>query len=173
VAGHDFDAHLEVPGILSWLGVGRIPLISLLVLFLAGFGLGGFAIQHIVLVLTGAMLPASAASAAALVAALPITASGARVVRRIMPRDETTAVSLDTLVGRRARITVGRAKRGSPARAAVHDAYDQVHYVMVQPDGDETFDAGDDLLLVRREGDLFVGIGDGSARLPRLDDFGG
>ncbi len=97
---------------------------------------------------------------AAAAAALPLTGLGARGLARIMPGDETTAVSLDELVGRRGTITIGTARRGSPAQARVADIHGQVHYVMVEPyDDDHSIGEGETVRLDRRDGHIFIAVG--------------
>ena len=165
-ANLDLDADADAGHLLGWLGVGEVPLLMLLVVLLAWFGAIGLAFQQAI----GPVSP-WLASAAALTAALPLTAFTARGLARIMPRDETTAVSLETLIGKRATVTVGVARRGSPAQARVRDVHGQPHYVMIEPTGDgESIAAGETVLLVRREGNIFIGLGDGDALLPRLDE---
>jgi len=161
-------AHLDVGAdidgggdLLGWLGVGQVPLLMLLVVFLAFFGLAGLAIQQFAGPLT-LWIAAPAATAAA----LPLTGLGARGLARIMPSDETTAISLDELVGRRGTITVGTARRGSPAQARVRDEHGQVHYVMVEPyDDNHAFGEGQTVRLDRREGNIFIALArvDGTA----------
>ena len=90
------------------------------------------------------------------VAALPVTGVFARPLGRILPKDHTTAVSTESLIGRRATITDGVARTGSPARARVKDVHGQTHYVMVEPhEASSEIHAGDEVLLVRREGGQF------------------
>ncbi|WP_313737044.1 OB-fold-containig protein, partial [Sphingobium yanoikuyae] len=87
----------------------------------------------------------------------------------LLPRDHSTAIPLDHLVGSRARIVTGRATRGSPARARVEDHHGQAHYVMVEPDNDgQVLEEGETILLVRREEHLFRAISHGDHYLPRL-----
>lgn len=162
----DLDAPNGPGGdLLGWLGVGRLPLLMLLVVALAAFGLAGLALQQTALALTGGLLPALAAAGVALTAALPLTGVLARGLARVLPRDETTAVGLDSLIGRRARIVVGTASAGSPARARVHDAFGQPHYVLVEPnEAEQRFAEGLDVLLVRREGGSFRAISDASTQ---------
>lgn len=151
------DVHADADGgdLLGWLGVGRVPLLMLLVVFLAVFGLAGLAIQQL-----AGPLTLWIAAPAAVAAALPLTGLGARGLARIMPGDETTAVSLDTLVGRRGTITIGTARRGSPAQARVRDIHGQVHYVMVEPYGDDLAIAeGETVRLDRRDGNIFIAVG--------------
>jgi membrane protein implicated in regulation of membrane protease activity len=143
----------------------------LLVVFLAFFGMAGLAIQQFAADLSGAPLSPWLASAAAIAAALPLTGVGARGLARIMPQDETTAVSLDTLVGRRGTITIGTARKGSPAQARVRDAYGQSHYVMVEPhDEAHPISEGETVLLVRRDGNIFTGLGEADGIVPHAHE---
>ena len=163
----DVDADAHIGGdLLGWLGVGRVPLLMLLVVFLAAFGLLGLALQQA----AGPLGPGIAAAIAG-AAALPVTGLGARGLARIMPRDETTAVSLDTLVGRRGTITVGTARRGSPAQARVRDVHGQPHYVMVEPhDENHPLAEGETVLLIRRDGHLFTGLGAADGLTPHIHE---
>lgn len=146
-------------GWLDWLGVGRVPLLVLLVAFLAAFGGFGLAGQQAARALTGELLPSMVAIPAALLSALPATAALTRLLARVMPRDETTAWELDDLVGRAGTVTVGRAAAGSPARTRVLDPHGQPHHVLVEPnDPAASFEEGDTVLLVRREGGAFRAI---------------
>lgn len=162
----DADMHLNP---LSWLGVGQLPLLMLLVVFLAVFGVAGLILQQAVSDWTGAPLDAWVAVPAVVVAALPITGLAARGLARILPRDHTTAVPLDVLVGTTAQVVTGRATLGSPARARAEDHHGQAHYVMVEPnDGSQTFEEGERVLLVRREGETFRAVSRGDFRIPSL-----
>jgi hypothetical protein len=77
-------------------------------------------------------------------------------IARILPRDETTAISQDALVGRSAVIVLGQARRGSPAQARATDRHGQVHYFMVEPSDDaETLVAGEALFVVSRVGSTY------------------
>jgi hypothetical protein len=163
------DAHADAD-VLGWLGVGKVPLLILLIVLLALFGLIGLTIQQIADAVMGDPLSPWLAGPAAFLASLPLTGSVARGLARILPRDETTAVELDSLVARRATVTVGTARRGSPAQARVRDAFGQTHYVMVEPSADhQSVEAGETLLLVRREGSVFIGLLEGEAFAP-LDE---
>ncbi|MES2339732.1 MAG: YqiJ family protein [Pseudomonadota bacterium] len=162
----DADADLDA---LSWLGVGRVPMMVLLVVFLAAFGLIGLVGQQLILGATGALLSPLVAIPTAGVAALPVTSVLARGLGRILPRDFTTAIDIDDLAGSAAVIVTGRATRGSPARARVEDRHGQPHYVMAEPDmPDAMFVEGERILLVRREGDVFRAISRGDHHLPHL-----
>ena len=169
----DLDADLHPDAdfyLLSWLGVGRLPLLMLIVVFLAIFGVAGLILQQAMLDSTGAPLDAWIAVPAVAVGALPLTGLAARGLARILPRDHSTAVPLEALIGRSAQILVGRSTLGSPARARAEDHHGQAHYVMVEPDrSGQVFEEGEQVLLVRREGELFRAISRGDFHLPRLE----
>lgn len=160
------DAHGDVHGdagdLLGWLGVGRIPLLMVIVVLLALFGLIGLTAQQLAEALTGRPFSPWIAAPAAFVAALPLTGFCSRGLARILPGDETTAIPLGELIGRRATITVGTARVGCPARASVRDRHGLTHYVMVEPTDDRlSVGEGGSVLLVRREGDVFIGLAEG------------
>lgn len=157
-AGPDLDGDADL---LGWLGIGRIPLLMLIVVLLALFGLIGIIGQQVAATFLGAPLSPWIAGPAAFTAALPVTGLAARGLARIMPQDETTAVSLDELVGLRATIVVGIARQGSPARASVRDRHGLTHYIMAEPTDGQSVGEGGTLLLVRREGEIFVGLAEG------------
>lgn len=153
-------------GIASLLGLGRVPLMIWLASFLLLFAASGLAIQALAESLTGAPLGPWLAAAFAAAASLPLTSGLVRPLARILPRDTTTAVGLDSLVGRRATITIGRAAARSPARAQVADHHGHLHHVMVEPhDGAAIIGEGEKVLLVRREQGIFYAIPIEDARL--------
>ncbi len=153
-----------LPGILralSWLGLGKVPVIILVSMFLMVFGLIGLVSQYVVLRLTGQqfMLPGFIAWLPALMVTLPIMRVFSNTMARIMPKEETSAVSEKTFVGRIALITGGVARRDHPAQAKLVDEYGQTHYIMVEPDDDdETFEDGSDVILVKRVSAVFRAI---------------
>jgi hypothetical protein len=146
-------------GLLSFLGIGRVPLMIWLISFLVLFAVLGVSLQELAANLLGAPLDPWLAAILAGLAAVPVNGLLVRPLAAILPGDETSAVGLDSLVGRRARIVTGRAAAGYPARAQVHDRHGQPHHVMVEPHeaGSEMLE-GDEVLLVRRENDTFFGV---------------
>ena len=165
----DADADFDVDGagalpsafsrVLGWLHIGRVPILILLVLFLTFFGLSGFIIQSVIYSITGSYLPASAALVPALLIALPSLRIVGAGLARLIPKDETNAVSPDSFVGRIATIMVGTAIKGFPAEARLKDEYGQSHYIMVEPDNeDERYNVGTKVLIISRSGSSFTGI---------------
>ncbi|AJP70865.1 YqiJ family protein [Sphingomonas hengshuiensis] len=168
--GPDIDSPDGDLDLLAWLGVGRLPLLMLIVVFLTIFGVLGLIGQQLSHDLLGALVSPWIAAPAAFAATLPLTGLAAAGLARILPRDHTTAIDLELLAGREAIVVTGRAILGSPARARVQDHHGQAHYVMVEPDrAGPAFEEGEAVLLVRREGDVFRAISRGDFRLPRLE----
>lgn len=171
----DFDIDVNtdlgfLDGLLSFIGFGRLPFMMWLILFLALFGLIGVSGQQLIGALTGEYWSPWLAGLVAAGVTLPLTGALARPLARVLPHDETTAIDVRELIGLSGRITVGRATRGSPARARVTDFHGQDHYVMVEPDLENvTFHEGDTIRLVRMEGQVFRAITDGQAPVAWLE----
>ena len=166
IEGLDGDVNVETPSLLSWINVGRLPLLMLIVVFLFGFGMTGLIGQRMVAALIGQPGPWFLAAPLAFAVALPVTRVFGRGVARIMPRDETSAVSRDSLVGRVAVIVTGDACQASAAQARVRDEHGQVHYVMVEPDNaTDVFVQGSSVLLVRHAGAKYFAIHNTSVSL--------
>ena len=143
----------------AWLHIGRVPALFILVLFLVGFGLAGLFLQHLLFGLSGWMLPGLLASIPAFLCGICLTRIGAPFFARVMPQDESSAVSRTSFIGRIATITQGTARRGMPAEAKLHDQFDQTHYIRIEPDGDgDSFSLGENVLIVSIHGHTFRAI---------------
>lgn len=151
---------------LSWLYVGRIPLLMLLVLFLAVFGLTGYVIQGLFAGISGFYLPAWMAASAAWLLALPLTNRSAAALYRIMPKDETDAIAEDELIGRVGTVVIGTARAGQAAEVRVKDRHGKQHYVMAEADGADELPQGSAVLLVSSRGEgVFKAIANPSGSL--------
>ncbi|MDX5300421.1 MAG: YqiJ family protein [Gammaproteobacteria bacterium] len=145
--------------LLGWLRQGELPLLMVLVVFLTVFGLLGLGVQALALQLGGSLLPGWLITVPVLLGALPLVRRLSRVLSRILPNDETTAVSADSLIGREAFITLGTASPGMPAEAKVRDQFGHTHYVMVEPSlGETLFVQGTAVLLVERRGGVYRAV---------------
>lgn len=153
-------------GALDWLGVGSVPLSILITLWAAGFGLCGLILQSAMQSFSGALLPGWLAVGCALFASFPLLKLSGAILRPILPREETEAVSTGTLLGSEGQITVGVARRGRPAEARVHDKWGKAHYVLVEPEQDGAeFPAGSHVLLLKRADHVFRVIAGASAAI--------
>ena len=152
-------AHTEVfVRFLSWLYVGRVPVLMLIVVFLAVYGLTGYLFQTTFAAVFGSYLNGWLAAVAVWFISLPLVRLTAGGLYKIMPKDETTAVSQESLIGRIGTVVLGEARAGSAAQVRVKDVYGQQHYVMAEPDSDEVLKQGDAVLLVSLEGNTFKAI---------------
>lgn len=141
---------------LSWLYVGKVPMLIVLASFLTGFGLTGFVLQSAAHGAFGAALPVWIAGPVAFLAALPATRFLAIAFSRVMPKEESDAVSLDSFIGRIALVLRGEARRGKPAEAKLSDSRGAAHYVLVEPlDDDSVFAQGSEVLLIEKRGAVF------------------
>lgn len=146
-------------GVSTLLGLGKVPFLIWLSCLLFVFSVTGVVGQWIIDSTTGSPLGAGLAALIAAAAALPLNGLFVRPIGKLLPKDETTAVGLESLVRRDAVIQTGTSRSGSPARAKVKDAFGQPHFVMVEPhDPTVELGEGETVLLVRREGQLFFGV---------------
>jgi hypothetical protein len=142
--------------VLGWLHLGRVPALVLLLLFLLGYALFGYALQKVAFNLAGGFLPAWLAGLLAVPPGLATVRGLGSIVAHIVPRDETSAVSEQSLVGRGGIVSAGSARRGLAAQARVKDAHGRTHYLMVEPDvDDEVFEEGARILIVRKAGAFY------------------
>ncbi|MDR1969503.1 MAG: YqiJ family protein [Burkholderiaceae bacterium] len=150
------DAPDGIDGPLGWLHLGKVPMLVLLILFLTGFALSGYLIQGVALSLSHALLPAWVASIPAAFAGLSLTSALGGLLARVIPRDESSAVSEQSLIGRAGVVVRGIARTGLAAEAKVRDMHGHAHYVMVEPDLPEhVFEEGASVLLVKKSGVSF------------------
>lgn len=143
---------------LNWLNVGGVPLLVLVMLFLAAFSIAGFLIQQAASAMV-APLPAIAASAAALVVTIPSVRMSSRAIARIIPRDETYVVELADLVGLIADVTVGPLDQGLPGQVRAKDRHGNWHTLRARAAKDaEPLPAGSKVLLVDQSAGVFTAI---------------
>lgn len=139
--------------VLGWLHLGRVPSLVLMVLFLTGYAVFGYGLQLVAHGLTGHYLPGWLAGLAAVPPGMATVRSLGALVAHIIPRDETSAVSEMSLIGRAGVVSAGAARRGVAAQARVRDSQGRTHYLMVEPDlDDEVFEEGAQVLIVRKVG---------------------
>jgi hypothetical protein len=142
--------------VLGWLHVGRVPALVLLLLFLTGYVLFGYGLQMVAHGLFGGYLPAWMAGLLAVPSGMATVRGLGSLIAHIVPRDETSAVSEQSLVGRVGVVSAGAARRGLAAQARVRDAHGRSHYLMVEPDiDDEVFEEGAQVLIVRKAGAFY------------------
>jgi hypothetical protein len=159
LASPDFESSGLFSKLLSWLRIGEVPAIMLLVIFLTAFGLIGLGLQSFVHRTLGSLLPGSFASIPAVLLGFPIVRLCGGILGKLMPKDETEAVAEASFIGRIAVVILGNASPGNPAEAKLKDKFGQTHYVMVEPDeSDERFEKGTQVVLISQQGAVFKAI---------------
>ena len=137
--------------VLAWLYVGRVPVLIVFVVFLSFFGLIGLGLQSTASAIFGGPLPGLLAAPAAFFVALPGVRWSCAILARILPRDESNAVSTQTFIGKTAVIVGSTATATQAAQARLQDRHGTTHYLMVQPDLDtEQLEPGALVLIVRK-----------------------
>ncbi|MHA7845182.1 OB-fold-containig protein [Serratia sp. D1N4] len=145
---------------LDWLNRGRVPFLILSVLFLSCFAIAGFVIQWLSLTVAHSLLPGSLVALPSIVFTIFMVKKASGLLAKIIPPNETSAISEDLFIGCMAVIVGGTASTNSPAQCRLVDKFNQTHYLLVQPEKeDETFLAGDKILITARlSSSLFQGM---------------
>ena len=147
--GVDADSGV-VTKLLDWLYLGRIPLFVWLIIFLCTYSLVGFTIQAIANQVINLMFSAWIIAPACVFLSMPFVRLSAMLIARILPQDETTAIYSEELIGRTATIILGEARQQYPAQAKVQDQHGLTHYILVEPEQDETFSQGQSVVLTQK-----------------------
>jgi len=143
---------------LCWLNVGGVPLLVFILLALGLFSIAGFLIQDAARLVL-APLPASIAALGAVAAMLPLLRAATREVARLIPQDETYAVSLSDLIGRVGQVVIGPLDQGLPGRVRVKDVHNNWHTVTASAAPDSPpLQKGARVLLVDCRDRLFIAI---------------
>ncbi|MEQ9264736.1 MAG: YqiJ family protein [Balneolaceae bacterium] len=144
---------------IAWIKVKDVPMLILVIIFLAAFSMVGFLGQSILFRLFEIILPKWASITGAVFLGFPIYKWTARILGEKVFREETSALSEKTFIGQIAEINTGTARVGLPAEAKLKDHFGQLHYFMVEPeDENETFEQGSKVELIRKDENTFKAI---------------
>jgi hypothetical protein len=174
----DFEFDLDHDGVpdngffagLSWLHVGVVPLMALIMIAAGAFGLSGLLAQILATRFSGLFLDLLVAVPIALVGMVFGIRSVGGLAAKYLFREDSTAVSDDSFIGRPATIVLGTSKRGQPSQAKLTDQHGQVHYVLVEPlQDDKEFSNGETVILLKRDGARFFVVEDSVDALSALE----
>jgi hypothetical protein len=161
----DFDADMPEMELgplsqsLSWLSFGKLPALVVLILISASFGLIGFAGQEALRRVIGFAINPWIASVPAAFGAALVTRHAGLALARIMPKEETDAVSTKAFVGRVATVFRGVAAIGHPAEAKLTDIHGKTHYVLIEPDeGEASMPEGSEVVIISQSGPVYRAI---------------
>lgn len=140
-----------IDSVMSMLKLGRVPFVFTFILFLFLFSVIGLYGQMAIFELSGSRLNGILASGGSFVVTLPLLRFGNGILEKILPKDETAAISAGTFVGRMATILIGTATHERAAEAKVVGPDGKTHYINVVADNEgKSFGKGDHLLIVGR-----------------------
>jgi hypothetical protein len=152
------DSHNGLSGLLLWINAGRLPLLILIILAFGVFSIEGFLLQGIAHAL-GTAIPVSIATLVAIAGSIPVIRTTSRGIARIIPRDETYAVSDADFVGKVAMVSVGPLDQGLPGRVRLKDVFGNWHTVSARASRDSpALAVGTSVLLVDRDARSFIAI---------------
>jgi hypothetical protein len=163
----DFDTELDVDTEYSlskffgWIRLKQVPILMLFVIFLTSFGLIGLLIQATLFNIIGILWLQYLVVIPAFIFAIISLRIFGGLIAKLLPKDETSSISNNDLIGHIAIITLGKAIKGSPAEAKVKDQSGQVHYFMVEPENEnDIFMQGEKVLISGQNEKLFFAIKD-------------
>lgn len=152
------DGNDGIAGLLSWINVGGVPILILLMLVLGFFAIAGFLIQGLVTALW-APLPAVIATLPAIAITVPTVRASSRAIVRLIPRDESYAVDLSEFIGRTAKVVIGPLDQGLPGQVRLKDAHGNWHTLRAGAAKDQgPLPVGASVLLVDRKADIFIAV---------------
>jgi hypothetical protein len=158
----DVDTDLPTGGLtplLGWLCLNRLPLLIWLILFLTCFGIAGYTINYLLLNNLTVSLSEYLVYGSSFIFSLYATHYIGQPLSRLLPKNESSAISNNSFTGLIATITIGTAKPESPAEASLTDNFNQKHYVLVTPDNDnEEFNQGQQVVLVEKKETFWLAI---------------
>ncbi len=135
--------------LLEWLYLGKVPLLIWLIIFLTVYALTGLIIQDIFFHLTEHYLSAWIIAPACVFLCMPVVRISAALIARIIPKDETTVIYSEDLIGRTAQIILGMPTQ-LPCTGQSERPVGQTHYVLVEPELDIVFQQGQEVILTQR-----------------------
>lgn len=160
IDAEDLDLSQSVPPsaglmgtFLDIIGFRKVPLIMWLTAFCASFSSLGLCLQLGMRQILGFDLPAEMAAGLVIAPAGYATGQVARFLAWLIPSDETSAVSRNSLARRRGKVSVGTAKRGMPAEVEIYDRHGNAHYLMLEPYlEEEEIAQGTEVVVIRLPG---------------------
>ncbi len=149
---HSANVDQLFEGSLSWLNLGRVPLLILLMILIGLFAVSGMFMQAF-LASWISPLPALPASGIAGAFALVATGKVSRFIAKIMPRDETYALTDNELVGRVGTVTVGPLESHVVGKISIVDGHGNRHFPRARPaNAGEAIEIGARVLIVSMKG---------------------
>jgi hypothetical protein len=131
----------------DWLNLGRVPFSILLMLLLVTFGAIGIVLSGLL-----PMLPAWSLAIVAVPGAVLSTKAIGNAIARVIPHDETYAVTAEEFVGLEGTVTLGPLDDGLAGSVTVRDRHGEVHTLRARPvDRGAAIEKGARIVVVARD----------------------
>jgi len=140
--------HLEGAGLMAWLNPGGVPFMIFLTLGTTIFAIVGYAIQAVSWSNTAYLLPGLVIWPISFLLTLICVRPWTRWINRVLPREESSDVSLSSLVGESGVVTVGPVTKEQFGFIRVRDKFGTDHSIQVAANNDEVFAIGAEVQLV-------------------------
>lgn len=152
----DFDHHIDtdihagatLDSMFDFIGFGRIPFMAWVALFAGVFGIAGLVVNQTSFQIIGAALPWTLSVPAAIIITLPLVGRFARGIAKILPKDETSVITVEQLVGLDATVTYVPSEAGI-GRGFAYDKHGTLHNITMWVLNPEAFSG---VKTVRLEG---------------------
>ncbi|QSX33767.1 DUF1449 family protein [Shewanella avicenniae] len=145
-----------VTALLGWLCFAKLPFLVWLILALTSFSVSGYLVNATAQNLFNLLVPMYISLPLALLAMVWLTRLIGQPLARLLPKNESSAISSRSFVGKSARITIGTARRDLPAEAVLVDDFGQKHYILVAPEDDTELPAGTEVALLEKTERHFI-----------------
>lgn len=152
------DLHVDggADGVLGWLHIGKVPTLILLILFLTCFSVTGYLVQMLSQSLLHAYLPAIVAVVPALLGAVVCVHLFGGWISRIIPRDESSAISETTFIGKLVTVTSASSLAGVASQARFCDSDGRTYFMLVEPEQEGlSLQDGMQVLVVQKIGPVY------------------
>ena len=157
---HDIgDVHHDLPlftKFLGWIRYGHVPILVVFISFLTVFSILGFTEQLLANNILHKVFSWKIAIWPPLFLSIPFVRSISLILGQYCFKDESTAISTDTFVGKTAVVTIGTARQGFPTEAKLIDQFQQTHYLMVEPINDDSIPTGSRVFIVEKRNHIFL-----------------
>ncbi len=136
---------------LGWLGLGKVPLLVIIILFLSCFGFTGLVIHKVFYETFNFYLTNLIVSGVSLFSALILTRKVGNWIGKVIPKTTSTAVTTCSLIGKVATIDSGDACNNLAAEAHVKDDFGVRHNILVKPMKNSLIKQGSKVILIKQE----------------------
>lgn len=143
--------------LMGWLNPGGVPLMIFITLFLVWFSILGYSIQDIWSdgiqhwlpgYGTGPLLPGLVAAPLTGMLTLFVIRPWTRLINRILPKEESSDVTIASLQGSMGVVTIGPVTKTNFGFIRVRDKFGTDHAIQVAASNDEVFAIGADVQMV-------------------------